>query len=72
MKSSYVFTAAALLAGLMFSTPDSWACVVCGLDDSAYVVSYIFMLGMPLSLMGAIGGVFVYSSWRRKNNSSDT
>ncbi len=71
MKSSYVFTAAALLAGLMFSPPDSWACAVCGVDDSAYIVSYIFLLGMPLSVMGAIAGVFIYSARRRKNNSSD-
>ena len=71
MKSSYVFTAVALLSGLMFSPPDSWACAICGLDDTAYVVSYIFMLGMPITIMGAIGGIFIYSSRRRKNNSSD-
>jgi len=71
MKFSYVFAASALLAGLIFSPPDSWACAVCGVDDSAYIVSYIFMLGMPLSVMGAIAGVFIISSRRRKNNSSD-
>ena len=72
MKLSYFFTTAALLAGSMFSPPDSWACAACGIDDSAYAVSYIFLLGMPLTIMGAIGGVFVYSSRRRKNNSSNT
>lgn len=72
MKPSCVFTAAAFLAGLIFSPPDSWACAVCGLDDTAYIVSYIFLLGMPLTIMGAIGGVFIYSSRRRKKISSDT
>lgn len=71
MKSMYFFIAAALWILGVMSPTGSWACAVCGADDSAYIVSYLFMTGMPLTIVGLVGGVFIYSLRRRKNKSSD-
>lgn len=46
-----------------------WACAVCGVDDSAYITSYLFMTGIPFAVMGVIGGVFFISFRRKKKNS---
>jgi hypothetical protein len=70
MKSRYIFRVTALWTSEFISPAGSWACAVCGLDDSAYIVSYLFMTGMPLAIVGLVGGVFIFSLRRRKNNSS--
>ncbi len=71
MKSRYIFTVVALWASGVISPTGSWACAVCGVDDSAYIVSYLFMTGMPLAVMSFVGGIFIYTLRRRKNKSSD-
>ncbi len=65
---SLSFNIATSIAAVFFHS-GAWACAVCGVDDTAYYVSYLFMLAMPLTVMGVIGGVFIYSSRQNKKNS---
>lgn len=67
MRSVCYFTAAAFLAGGLL-LPDAWACAVCGVDDSAYLVSYLFLTGMSFSVVGIIGGVLIYTLRRNGKN----
>ena len=71
MKLIGFFKAGIILTGSLLAPANVWACSVCGLDDTAFVFSYLFMTGMPLLIVGLIGGVFMYSLRRRKNSSSD-
>ncbi len=70
MRSVCYVTAAAFLAGALLS-PGAWACAVCGVDDSAYIVSYLFLTGMSFSVVGIIGGVLIYSLRRNGKKSLD-
>ena len=55
--------ATGLLAALAPGTAS--ACAVCGLSDSAFIWSFLFMTGVPLALVSVIGGYF-YFSYRGK------
>jgi hypothetical protein len=71
MKSFGLSMAGIILAGTVLAPSRGWACSVCGLDDTAFIFSYLFMTGMPLLIVGIVGGVFIYSFRRRKNISTD-
>ena len=55
----------AILSAVAVPAP-AWACAVCGLDDSAYVLSFVFLVSMPFAVVGVIGSVFIMSK-KRKN-----
>lgn len=57
----------ALVVGLWvaFVPETALACAVCGLNDSAYVWSYLFMTGVPLAAICIIGGYFYISSRKK-------
>lgn len=65
MSRKYHCTVVAVGLLVAFTPEAALACAVCGLDDLAYIWSFLFMTGVPLAAICVIGGYF-YISYRRK------
>jgi hypothetical protein len=70
MNRKHYSTALATGLPAAFAPGTASACVGCGLDESGYIWSFLFMTGVPLALVSVIGGYF-YFSYRRKNKLSE-
>lgn len=49
-------------AGFLLAPGVASACSVCGLDDVSFLWSALFMMGAPVVIVGAMGGVVLYSA----------
>ncbi len=68
MRSIVFLTIRLMIGGAVLAAPGAAsACAVCGLDgDPGYFWSFLFLIGMPFTIAGIVGGVFFYSASGRE------